>query len=201
MTRSVVVDELRVFLNRPLRDSDRPRLFALAVAVILAVAGGLARLDTGAAPERPRPPAAVLAPPAAPTPRTAPSPSATATQAPSEEGRPPAGREASRKDVVEASRAARRFLRGYLPYTYGQRGASDLHGATSRLRSRLARQRPRVPAAERRRRPRVVLVHADGAGPRRAGMVALVSDGARRYTVSLELARTAAGWTVTEVGG
>lgn len=196
-----MVDELRAVLNRPLRDSDRPRLFALAVAVIVAVAGGLVLFDTGAAPERPSPRAAVLPPPAARTPSTAPSPSppAAASEAPSEEG-PPVGREASRKDVAEASRAARRFLLGYLPYAYGQRSASDLRSATPRLRSRLARERPRVPAGERGRRPRVVLVHADGAGPQRAGIAALVSDGVRRYSVSLELERTAVGWMVTGVG-
>jgi hypothetical protein len=52
-----------------------------------------------------------------------------------------------------------------------------------------------VPRAEARRRARVLLLHAEG-----AGIVALVSDGARRYTVALELARTDAGWRVVDVG-
>jgi hypothetical protein len=33
-----------------------------------------------------------------------------------------------------------------------------------------------------------------------AGMRAQIADGARRYTVPLELERTAAGWVVTELG-
>jgi hypothetical protein len=57
-----------------------------------------------------------------------------------------------------------------------------------------------VPRREGDRRARVLLVHADGAGRQRAGMVALVSDGERRYTVRLELERRSAGWTVTSVG-
>ena len=62
------------------------------------------------------------------------------------------------------------------------------------------RMRPRVPARERRRRPRVVLVQSNGVSHLRADLVALVDDGARRYTVPLELARARAGWRVTAVG-
>ena len=45
-----MVDALRAFLNRPLRDSDRPRLFAIAVAVILGAAALLAMLDDPGSP-------------------------------------------------------------------------------------------------------------------------------------------------------
>ena len=48
--------------------------------------------------------------------------------------------------------------------------------------------------------PRLVLVQASGVGRREAALVALVSDGARRYTVPVELERAAAGWRVTRVG-
>jgi hypothetical protein len=46
-----VVDRLRIFFNRPLHDGDRRRLFAIAVAVIIAAAGVLTLLDdVGPAP-------------------------------------------------------------------------------------------------------------------------------------------------------
>jgi hypothetical protein len=36
-----VVDRLRLFWNRPLRDGDRPRLFAIVVALIATAAAML----------------------------------------------------------------------------------------------------------------------------------------------------------------
>ena len=59
---------------------------------------------------------------------------------------------------------------------------------------------PRVPPSERHRHARVVALQANGAGPVRAAMIALVDDGAHRYTVSLELERRRTGWQVTNVG-
>ena len=78
--------------------------------------------------------------------------------------------------------------------------ARQIAHASPQLRRRLASERPRVPAAERRRRPRLVLLQADSVGRSHAGMRAQVADGARRYTVPLELERTAAGWVVTGLG-
>jgi hypothetical protein len=195
-----VVDRLRLFLNRPLRDADRPRLFAIAVAVIVATAGVLALFeDSGPAPEpaltKIEPPLAVVTdPPAAP-----PEPSPTAT-APSEEGTPAPGSVASRADVARAKRVARRFLAGYLPYTYGRGSARSIEGATGQLRAQLTRERPRVPAREQSRQPRVVLVQSDGVSRSRARMLALVRDGRRRYGVPLELSRTRGAWRVTSAG-
>jgi len=191
-----VIDALRAWLNRPLRDGDRRRLFAIAVAVILAGAAGFALLAKPA-------PTAHHADRRAPTPtRELPTPGPPATaalQAPSEEGKPPAALEASRSEVDAAKRAARRFLAGYLPYTYGRRSPDRIAAATAALVRQLDNERPRVPARERGRRARVVLVQADAAGPVRAEATALVSDGARRYTVPLKLARQRSGWKVTDV--
>ena len=88
-----------------------------------------------------------------------------------------------------------------LPYSCGRRSARRIARATSGLRSRLGADRPRVPARERRRRARVVLVHADGVSHARAALSALVDDGATHYTVALELERRDGRWTVTDVGG
>jgi hypothetical protein len=200
VTRSAVVDRLRLFLNRPLSASDRPRLFAIAVVLILAAAGLLAVLHDTA----PSPPRAVASHPPVPPPTVAAEPavlpSSTPT-VPSEEGTAAPDALASPAEVRGAKRVARRFLAGYLPYSYGRGSARQITGADPRLRSRLVRERPRVPASERRRRPRVGLVQSDGAGRVRARLVALVDDGRRRYTVALELARTGGGWRVTAVGG
>jgi hypothetical protein len=178
-----VVDRLRRFWNRPLSDADRPRLFAIAVAVIAAGAAVFWLLDRGA-PARPR---AATPPPAA----AFDAPVATSTATPAA---------ASSTDVAHAKRAARRFLAGYLPYSYGRGDAGRIAAAGRELRDRLARQPPRVPARERRRRPRLVLVQTEGVSPAGASLTALVDDGARRYSVALELARTPAGWNVTDVG-
>lgn len=196
-----MVDRLRLLLNRPLNDADRPRLFAIAAALIVAAAVVLAALDdAGPAPERDEPTAPAAAPLDAPADVAAASSPSPRAAPPSEEGTPAPGAAASRADVAQAKRAARRFLAGYLPYTYGQRAAQEIEDVDPHLRRRLARDRPRVPPRERRRRPRLELLHADGAGRDRARMVALVSDGRRRYTVDLELARTSSGWRVAAVG-
>jgi hypothetical protein len=195
-----VVDRVRAFLNRPLRDSDRPRLFAIAVALVLAAAALLAMLDDPGSPRADAEPAEPSPLPADPRPSAANSEPLVSAEAPSEEANPPAALKASSAHVTQARRAARRFLAGYLPYAYGRRDARQIAHASPQLRRRLANERPRVPAAERRRRPRLLLLQADSVGRLRAGMRALVGDGARRYTVPLELERTAAGWVVTDLG-
>jgi len=196
-----VVDRLRLFLNRPLRDAERPALFAVSIAVLAAAAAILALLDDAApAPRQPAAaaPATVPLVPAEPGDAAA-SPAAT-PEAPSEEGRPPANLQATRADVGRVKRVARRFLTRYLPYTYGRGSARRIRGCMPVLRRRLARERPRVPRAVRRRRPRLELLQSNGVSPQRAQLVALVRDGKRRYTIPLRLARAASGWTVTHVG-
>jgi hypothetical protein len=119
---------------------------------------------------------------------------------PSEEGLPTAATEASRADVAAAKRAARRFLTGYLAFTYDRGPVRAIHGADPALERRLARHPPRVPARERARHPRLRLLQSDGVSRKAASLVALVDDGARRYTLALELARTGSRWMVTSVG-
>jgi hypothetical protein len=193
-----MVDALRAFLNRPLRDSDRPRLFAVAVVVILVAASLLAMLDDPGSPvAEPREPSKV---PNSVGPLAGTSELTASEEAPSEEANPPAELRASSADVTYAKQAARRFLTGYLPYAYGQREAGRISHASPALRRRLASERPRVPPAEHRRRPRVLLLQTDSVGRSHAVLRAQVADGARRYTVPLELRRAASGWLVTELG-
>jgi hypothetical protein len=196
-----VIDRVRLLVNRPLSEGERRRLFALAAAAILVAAGALAVTDRS----RPRSQhatrsraATAPAPPAALSPLRATD--AVSLQAPSEEGRPGTDLEGTRTDVDAAKRAARRFLTGYLPYSYGRRSARRIPAATTQLRRDLAANPPRVPTRERRRHPRLVLLQSNGVGPVRGDLVALVRDGRLRYTVALELARRRHGWAVTVVG-
>jgi hypothetical protein len=87
-------------------------------------------------------------------------------------------------------RAARSFLGEYLPYSYGRRSRHpdrSFRTATPALRRVLLSDRPRVPAAERRRHPRVRHLQCETD----SGTVcnALIDDGKRRYSVPLRLER------------
>jgi hypothetical protein len=192
-----VVDRLRIVFDRPLHDGDRWRLFAIAVALIAAAAGILTLLDDAGPAPRPkhetRQPTTDVAP-ASPAVELVP---VSTPVAPSEESDPPVSLRASRSDIARSKRAARRFLAGYLPFAYGRVPANRVRAASPELRAQLERDRPRVPAAERRRRPRLELLQSNGVSPERADLVALVGDGARRYSVRLQLSNTLTGWLVT----
>jgi hypothetical protein len=191
-----VIDRLRAFLHRPLDDRDRLRLFLLAVAAIALGAAVLALIGDPSASQPARHQVDRSGEPD--TTQRQPVPAA-ALELPSEEGRQ-TGAVGSHSDVEAAKAAARRFLSGYLRYSYGQAEARHIDAAADELRRRLASDPPRVPPGEQARRPHVLLLHADGAGPVRAAIVALVSDGARRYTVRLELEQRRSGWIVVDVG-
>jgi hypothetical protein len=196
-----MVDRLRRLLNRPLADIERRRLFLVAVVVIVAAAAGFSLLDDHGSPVGDS--GAGVTSSGTSSLRSAPfddPAGVVALEAPSEEGRLSASQEASRVDVTRAKRAARRFLAGYLAYSYGRADAGQIRTAAPGLRRRLAAEQPRVPARVRRRRPRLLLVQADGVGRLRGRLLALVGNGSRRYTVGLELARTRIGWAVTDVG-
>jgi hypothetical protein len=198
-----VIDRLRLVLNRPLDDGERPRLFAVAAAVILAAGITFALLDDAgpsAAPSRAATATPAFSPASPALPPELPAQTPAPLEAPSEEGTPPPALAASRADVAQAKRAARRFLAGYLPYAYGRASVGQIRAISDPLRRRLAADRPRVWARERHRRPRTELLQAEGVSRRHAQLGALVSDGARRYTVPLELEHSSAGWTVTDVG-
>src|SRR4051794_10893684 len=199
VARSRVIDQLRLFLNRPLSDADRSRLFAIAVGLIVGTALVFALLDdAGPAAERT---AGAIATRQPAEPALDSTPSATPTTAPlSEEGTPAPGENPARAEVVGAKRAARRFGGGSLPYTYARGRARDIRVAAAQLREHLGRARPRVPPAERHRHPRLVLVQSDVVSPSGARLVALVRDGKRRYSLALQLTRAHGRWRVARVG-
>jgi hypothetical protein len=166
----------------------------IAVALILAVIGRApARPAKRVEHRTPAPAAALPASPIAPV-------RVEATGPPSEESRPDASLEVSHRELGAIKPTARLFLAGYLPFSYGRGSADGIRAASARLRARLASERPRARARERRRRPRVVLLQLDGAGRTWASVMALVDDGARRYSVALTLARVGRAWQVARVG-
>src|SRR4051794_36088715 len=154
VARSRVIDQLRLFLNRPLSDADRSRLFAIAVALIVGTALLFALLDdAGPAAERT---AGAIATRRPSEPALDSTPAATpATGRLGEEGTRAPGEPPSRGEVAGARRGARRFLAGSFPSASARAKPRDTRVATARLREQLGRDRPRVPPAERHRHPRL----------------------------------------------
>lgn len=104
--------------------------------------------------------------------------------------------------AAPARRAARRFLPGYLAFSYGRTRKPRIGNAGTReLRRQLLQSPPRVPADVRARRARVVSVTANSAAGRTVAVVARIDDGVQRYDVTLAVTRTAPRrWRVTSVG-
>ena len=195
-----MLDRLRLFLNRPLSDADRPRLFAVAVAIIAGAAAILALLDEAGPSAAPARPAAEASTPA-PTPsrsrpirrRTRRRPPRRATR------RPPSGPRARRSPPPGAPPAASWPAISRTPTGAARCGGSaPPHPRCARAWPASA---PASPPRERRRRPRVELLQSDGVSARRGAITATVRDGRRRYPVRLELERTPAGWVVVDAGG
>ncbi|HEX8745128.1 MAG TPA: hypothetical protein VF712_18530 [Thermoleophilaceae bacterium] len=175
-----MIGRLRDLAERPIADSERRRLFALAVAVLALTAAAL--LTLGPAPER-RQPAATKQPVTNPAPA------------------PPALIERSAPAPARATRAARQFLASWLRFLYGHAGARELERATPQLRRRLSDSRLRVPPAARRRRPRVVQVEARRTGADEVAVSAEIEDGGvARYPVAVTMRRTDGGWRAVAVG-
>jgi hypothetical protein len=105
-----------------------------------------------------------------------------------------------RRSVRQASSAARRFLEGYLPYSYGRRNARTIASVTPALRSELARQAPRVPPAlAEKARPRVEGLKPSGFAPGRVILLARINDGQSRYVALLTVQRRGNRWAVSQV--
>src|SRR4051812_13819180 len=124
-----------------MRAPRRRSVAGLVVLVVVASAAVAVAALGGGASER-----------AAPSARA--YPTVPALGAPRESNAAPAGGRGARERAALA--AARRFLAGYLPYSYGQAPAGWLQGAAAPLVRALRRQPPRVPAADRRLAPRLV---------------------------------------------
>jgi hypothetical protein len=109
---------------------------------------------------------------------------------------------AQRRAEAAARGAARAFLTGYLPYTYGLARASAIRAAGARLRAQLDAEPPRVPPAQRRggRHAKLAALQTAAIEARRVTMVATVDDGGNGYGALLTVEPDAHDdWRVTEV--
>lgn len=168
-----MIRSLRQLAARPIAESERRAAFAIAASVVLVAAAGLLAAGGGSLPS--------AATSTAPDPTSSSSPSRAARRSAPEE-------------------AAVRFLEGYLPFLYGQRGPRSIRAATPRLAERLVRSRMRVPPAARARRPRLEALGVRGLAGSRALVRARVGDGVVSYTIALALSRFEDRWLVVSVG-
>jgi len=107
---------------------------------------------------------------------------------------------AKQRDVRAAMTAARQFLAGYLPYSYGKRDARSIRSVTPALRSVLARQAPRVPPAlAAKARPRLTSLKYSGIDGQRVILLAHIDDGQSRYVALLTAQRRGNQWAVSQV--
>jgi hypothetical protein len=104
------------------------------------------------------------------------------------------------RDVRAAKSAARQFLVGYLPYSYGKRDARSIRSVTPALRSVLARQAPRVPPAlAAKARPRLTSLKYSGIDGQQVILLAHIDDGQSRYVALLTVRRRGNQWAVSQV--
>jgi hypothetical protein len=108
---------------------------------------------------------------------------------------------AQNRVVRDAKTAARQFLAGYLPYSYGRRDARTIRSVSPSLRNALVRQAPRVPPAlAEKARPRLLRLDASGIPTaRQLTLLAHIDDGESRYVALLTLQRRGDRWVVSQV--
>jgi hypothetical protein len=95
---------------------------------------------------------------------------------------------------------ARRFLAGYLPYSYGRRPASSIKAVTPALRRDLVRHTPRVPPAlAEKARPQLLGLTLSGIADDRVILVARIDDGQSRYAALVTVRRQGQEWAVSQV--
>jgi hypothetical protein len=97
-----------------------------------------------------------------------------------------------------AKTAVRLFLRGYLPWLYGQAPLPAITSATSRLRVDLKTHPPRVAPATRTLRPKVAAIAMQRRG---RGWLALpnINDGRETYELVLTLTQAHGRWLVSTI--
>jgi hypothetical protein len=166
---------------------SRVRRFVVAIGVLLALGAVMAALTLTAShggkerrPALQHPALSRLSPPRLPPPRLPPPVSVAA--------------------MLQARRAAERFLAGYLPLAYGRGSALAVSSVKPALRRQLLRARAQLTPAERRRRPRVVSLQTVGTTPAFVVATAVIDDGgAAAYRLRLTPQGGAGRWAVSSV--
>ena len=200
----------------------RKLVFAGAAAVLLGITLVLTLRDSDPVHRRDAPPsrraeqsAIRTDPPAGPesgvtgparestTPASAePSTMPTPASAPRHEGEARSAPAIAPREAHAAAAAARAFLEGYLPYSYGRADAERIRAASIQLLRELEASPPRVPASVTHARPQLVSVRAEAAtGGSDIDAVAVVDDGRRRYRIPLAVRNARGRWLVTAVSG
>ena len=191
-----LLDTLRRLLGQPLGAADRRRVAAICIGAMAVVALLLSTLRSGPAVREPLDRRAeVVVPDASTTPAPTRDPAAVAVP---DEGE---GEPASAAEIAAAKRAARAFLRAYLPLTGGRGDVDDLTHLSDDLRAELTRSPPRPAStwAPDRRPPEVQSMQVTGSSPERLGLLVLAVDGDLPISFGLGLARYAEGWLVTDL--
>lgn len=120
------------------------------------------------------------------------------------EGResPPQSNPKGQQAPERAETAARVFLRGYLPYSYGRGSVEDFGPEiiTPDLRQRFREQPPRPHSEARRAQPRVVAMRLARVRSDEVLLYADIEDGIAPYTLLLRLVRHLEGWAMAAVG-
>ena len=192
-----LLDDLREFGGRPIPDERRRGLAVIVGGGLILFAVALFAFQSLVTPPRVQedPPvrAAAADGPAA-------DPLAAGPAAIDEERERPSTTSPA-PGLSELERAARLFLRGrggkggYLDYSYGRGRAEEIPAAAPGLIDELASNPPRVPAAQRRIRPKLGPVIAEGATSTRATVIATINDPEQIYSVSLSMELLGGKWT------
>lgn len=120
------------------------------------------------------------------------------TGAPKEPEAPlPARSDPSEQAALEAARG---FLTGFVPYSYGQVPPSAIRDAAGPLAASLARRPPRVLASQRAAQPRLRGLHVIASnGDLGIDVAATIDDGQRTYTFTVSVRPRANRWRVVAV--
>lgn len=191
--RPEIGQRLRDLADRPI-EKPHPRLALALILLVVGAAIGLNLVTFPVTDPKPPPPAAAGAPAASPTPAVAPEVPADTAQV-------------KVRDLRAAKRVATRFLHGYLPYTYGQRSASRVKGASAGLIKVLKAVPPRQPTGHRAHPARpviTVMTTSENATSRMVSFDAQITDAANRGAVSYNVPVTTElvgrRWVVTNAG-
>lgn len=170
-----------------------PLLVALTASALLVAGCGIDDPYQGSTPPASTPAVTQTTP----APETSSAPTATSADAREVEPDLSPARATARRDALLV---ARRFLAGYLPYSYGRRRAGAIGGATAQLRRELASSPPRVSRGlSRGARPRVRRLRATGVGADRVFVFAQIAERRSSYATSLTILRRHRRWLVSEV--
>ena len=173
---------------------------AVAIAVAITACGDNYENGAGVYTATPTAPSTARSTVASTPAPAAPAPTQTTGGEGSEDQEHDALTPAQQRAVHTAGTVARRFLAGYLPYSYGQGDADEIRSVARQLRAELAQDPPRVPPAlADKARPRVGRLQVSGTDRDRVILLAQVDDGQSRYAILLTVQRRDEQWIVTQV--